>query len=173
MSDEWKAERMDMAPCPYENRLDRYHDGEMDEPSRSAMVHHLSECAQCRGAMVELQRLSELFRGTDAVQMTPMQRERLRSRVRAAIDSEADPRLTRMLRFWAAAAASVLIVSAAWLAETPHPTTPRQALAPAPAWERMAMTLQPDLSPTPELGEPTRLADAHLADFILDSLTEK
>ena len=165
-----------MSDCPYKFRLDALHDGELDPQERREIEMHVQNCPACGVALVEIRRMAALFE--------PLKGERLSgeelARVHAAMDEPADgPSVLRIATVLTGLAASVLIIGAAWLREMPsgsraNPTIVR-APAVAPAWERVAMTLQTDplpFQPWQARAGPA-LADARLADWMLEDLTIK
>ena len=95
-------------PCAEtESRLEAYFDGELDALSAAEMERHIGECAECRRALDDLQKLRRsLRRDLGFERATP----ELRSRVAAALDREAalapqSPRfasrsVTRTPGFW-------------------------------------------------------------------------
>jgi hypothetical protein len=105
-----------------------------------------------------------------------------------AIDAEADAadaarfdlrRLHRAAVALSAVAASILVLSCTWLNALSAPTgggvrrltnPPDVAVAPADAWERVALTLRADPMPAGGPNGEVFLADASLADWMLHGL---
>ena len=54
----WRNSRKCPMPCAEtESRLEAYFDGELDALSAAEMERHIGECAECRGALDDLQKL--------------------------------------------------------------------------------------------------------------------
>ena len=113
----------------------------------------------------------------------PLKEERLTPSELAAMHEAVDvspraqpPSVFRIAIVLTGLAASVLIVGATWLAELPSisPLPRRVVILPAaaPAWERVALTLQTDpFPPRPwQHRQGPALADARLADWMLHDL---
>lgn len=164
-----------MSDCPYKFRLDALHDGELDPQERIEIESHVHNCPACGVALAEIRRMAALFE--------PLKAERLSgeelARVHTAVDEPAEgPGVLRIASVLTGLAASVLIIGTAWLRQMPN-GSPNHSIvrAPtvAPAWERVAMTLQTDplpFQPWQARAGPA-LADARLADWMLEDLTVK
>jgi anti-sigma factor RsiW len=170
-----------------EQTLSAYADGELSGGGRATVEAHLRECAECRGILEQIRESSRMLR---EYPFDDLRDEEL-AHAHAAIDDASDRPILRLGFSLGVIAASVLIVSCAWLYELRgdnRPDLPQQVVtrvappiapnapnapnAPAPQWERMAMTLRAD--PLPHPGDDTsRFADAKLADFMLDSLAPR
>lgn len=167
-----------MSDCEYRSRLDAFHDGELDAPAHERFERHLASCSACAAEVRELRRVARMF---DAMAEEPMSVSAL-ARVHRAVDQVEDEPPLGILRIAAvltALAASVLVIGSAWLYEAPGTGTqpPRVVVyhpQPTAAWERVALTLEPDRLPRTawEVGDRTRLAeaDARLAHWMLDNL---
>jgi anti-sigma factor RsiW len=166
-----------MSDCEYRSRLDAFHDGELDPLAHEQFERHLEACPACAAQVRELRRVARLF---DALADEPMSASAL-ARVHHAVDQVEDEPPLGILRIAAvltALAASVLVIGSAWLWEAPgagaRPHVVVYHPQPSAAWERVALTLEPDRLPRTawEVGDRTRLADAdaRLADWMLDNL---
>lgn len=133
-----------MNDCKYQQFLNAYHDGELDAQTHSDVHQHLQTCDACRDQLGQIRRLSGLIRTAggnrpdDAIR--PDELRRIHSAVRKV---EHDQPLLRIAGFMSAVAASLLIISAAWLAELP-----RRNVAPSqvsvlpidsPEWQEVAV----------------------------------
>jgi anti-sigma factor RsiW len=156
-----------MNDCGQRHLLAAYRDGELDVAAAARFEGHLVDCAACRS---ELDRIES---GVPARTVRPA--------------AEDDPGTMRVATTLLVLAASVMMVGLVWLrvltressspAPAPAPTMvslPRSAPGDR-AWERVAMTLQPDpLSLPPSAGGQTATAAAleppDLADWMLQGL---
>lgn len=163
--------------------LAAYHDDELDAATRARVEAHVRQCATCARELESLRDTSQPFRPLRDVNLTRRQLAALH----AAVDDAAadDARFMRTAATLAVIAASVLLVSLAWLRVlTPAPTAPGAGPAGAvaasnwssreQAWEHVAVTLRPDPLTLPITPDPDRqLAegyDAALADWMLQGL---
>src|SRR5438046_10458901 len=92
-------------------RLDAYVDGEIVEAERALLRDHLAECPECGPEAAALARLRFGIRQAAPVYRAP---EALRSRIRAALRTEATANAfaARLAPGWLAYAASILIAVA-------------------------------------------------------------
>jgi hypothetical protein len=177
-----------MNECPFQVRIEAYHDGELDAAERAAVERHVAQCPACAA---DLAWLAGVSRSLESVPpgMTPAERGRLDAALEGVLvagpdagfdsDEGGEPEsypisLYRTAGVLSAIAASILLLSVVWLNELPSGTrTPvggRQvALVEVPAWERVAMNLRVDPMPNSPGGE-VYLADARLADWMLQGL---
>ncbi len=162
-----------MEACAMTSRIGAFHDGELDSAMRREVEQHLAVCADCRAELESLRRMSGLFGSASAMEMTAEEMGRVHRLAEALVEeSQSDRSLLRFVGGLLAAAASILVVCGAWWSEI-SPTVPAvgpvRVAVDSPAWERVAMTLRVD--PEPVRGEGTALADARLADWMLDGLS--
>ena len=163
-------------------KVEANHDGELDARERRSVGEHLAGCAACAE---HLSWLREASRAVSREAGVPLSADHAR-RLHAALDAiEGDEgayplSLSRTAGVLTALAASVLIVSCVWIRELAPTGAPGHvpaslAVAEAPAWERVAVTLRADPLPAHPGGEATPgeayLADASLADWVLQSLS--
>jgi anti-sigma factor RsiW len=159
--------------------LSSYHDGELAVEQRQRVERHVTECARCAAELQALRETSAMFAHHQFQDLTEPELKRAHE----AIDETATEQpVWRLAATLGAIAASVLIVSCAWLTALPPASSSAGASAPtfvaqrpvqrAEPWEQMAMTLRPE-----PLGsardDTTRLADARLADWMLQGLSGK
>jgi hypothetical protein len=177
-----------MSECPFQVRIEAYHDGELAGDDRLAVERHVAACPACAADLAWLRGVSRSFAATPAG-MTPAERGRLRGALDAAMDAnDADVAyddsdepegypisLYRTAGVLSAIAASILLLSVVWLNELPSrtqrpPTGTALARGEVPAWERVAMNLRADPLPNTTPGGEAYLADARLADWMLHGL---
>jgi len=147
--------------------LSSYMDGELASADRDRVAQHLRLCPSCARELLLLQEGSQLLR---EYPFDTINDEEL-SRIHGAIEAESEQPVWRLGMLVGALAASIMIISSAWLMEIPAATNSGlQATAPMPQWERVAMTLRADPLPQTVNDDGIRLADAGLADWMLDGL---
>ena len=157
-----------MLQCPYKSCLDRYHDGELARDVSRDLERHLLVCEDC---VQDLRAIRETSRALAQWQPQAMRPDELK-RIHAGLDRQEDQSLYRFGVAMAAIAASVLIVSTAWLYDVPRPAVPvvSRIEQPEPGWERLAATLQVE----PPVDSPqTGLADRDTADWMIVSVGER
>jgi anti-sigma factor RsiW len=156
-----------MPDCSFACRIDAYYDGELEPEAQGAFEEHLGGCADCRRELASLRQLSGHFASTEVSSLTRTELRRLYDTPKA----EPERSLFSFAVGLLATAASLLIVSAAWLSEIPpvKPAAPVVAMHDVPDWERFAMSGQTELPPG--LGDRTAVADADLADWMLSGLS--
>ena len=144
-----------MADCEYQVKVHAYHDGALPPADRQRVEVHLRACPACARELEGLRRMSELFASARLPELSPEALQRLhRSKVVAL-----EPALVRTSEFFAAAAAAILLVCAAWLWRASAP----QELAAMPSWQEVPVTYQVDASTDNDPG-------AHVAQIILAEL---
>ena len=147
-------------------QVDALLDGELAGKVRADVEGHLRECSECAKYLAELRDMRAVFDQAELDELTPLELARLH----AAIDAAVDAPIWRLGGLIGAVAASILIISAAWLAQMPPaaPTRVSHVTRPAQDWEKVAMTLRVDV-PSGSAEDQTQLAEN--ADFMLDGLT--
>src|SRR5689334_10320193 len=120
--------------------LSAYHDGELDDiGTRQRVDVHLRNCPACAEELQAIRDASQLIAASGLVDLT----EAELARVHEAIDDASDRPILRVGGMLGAAAASLLIVSCAWLMDLPAnnrpatapPTSTARMTAPAQPWE--------------------------------------
>ncbi|HWE93923.1 MAG TPA: zf-HC2 domain-containing protein [Tepidisphaeraceae bacterium] len=161
-----------MTDCTYHSRLSAYHDGELPSEAAREVESHVSACPACAAELAEIREVSDLF-----TEFAPQRMSRAAlARTHDAVEGDSQPRLLRIAGVLAGLAASAMVIGSAWLWETPtpasHPTkivrigTRETAVAKAPEWEMVAMTLRADPLPVqtgvaqPEIVSEPAVADA-------------
>ncbi len=162
-----------MDACETTSRMSAYHDGELSPELRRKVEDHLIDCPVCQEALASMRGISAMFAAMPGQELTHEEMGEIQKAAEAEIDQTTRERsLLRFAGGLLAAAASILIVCGAWWSESGTGTTvpPQQMVViDNPAWERVAMTLKVD--PEPVRSENTALADARLADWMLDRLS--
>jgi len=177
-----------MNECPFQVRIEAYHDGELNADERLAVERHVATCPGCAADLAWMRGVSRTLVTTPAG-MTTDERGRLRAALDAAMDADGagalyddseEPEsypilLYRTAGVLSAIAASILLLSVVWLNELPSgthraPTGMALARGEVPAWERVAMNLRVDPLPNTTPGGEAYLADARLADWMLQGL---
>lgn len=169
--------------CPFQSQVGSYHDGELagDATARTTVERHLANCATCADELTWLRRVSTTLAksGDDGV-LAPATLDRIHD----AVDAEADAaeaarfdlrRLYRAAGALSAVAASILVLSCAWLNTLPDRggstrgntgPTPQQVASMPEAWERVAVDLRAD----PVVPSGVAEGDRNLADWMLQGL---
>ncbi len=173
-----------MADCRYNAMIAAYHDGELNEQDQQMVRDHLTHCPACSAELAELQEVSSLFAVHADARSTPLsqievarlhqnlQPARILANQNRSTDRDSSE-IWRIAGVLSALAASVLIVSAAWLVENPSrrpgfispvdPGPSEVAKLTIPAWERMAVDLKVDQRPV-FLGDQTGTARAYFGN---------
>lgn len=111
-----------MLQCEFQQRLNAYHDGELDERARREVEAHAHACEGCAAQLAAMRQLSGLIRsGARARAAADAPRPEELARMHGAVSRVArearDRPLLRIAGGLSAVAASVLIISGVWLAE--------------------------------------------------------
>ena len=152
--------------------LEAYLDGELDAAAVQRVEAHVRACDACAQELASARHATSLISDYRFNDITDDELQRLH----AAIDELQDQRAWRIGGALGTIAASILIISLAWLNAMPR-TAPAQSrpqlTVSAPAWEQVAMTLRagplPAGSPIPQ----TDLAlshEAQTAEWMLQGL---
>jgi anti-sigma factor RsiW len=129
-----------MSGCQFQSRLGAYHDGELDDSASQAVEHHLAECEICADELAGLREVSQAMAALDPGEITPLELARLHRE----LDRADDGSVIRLGVGLAAAAASILIISLAWIGQTParpaqQANSQFQPVQQLPEWQRLAM----------------------------------
>jgi anti-sigma factor RsiW len=156
-----------MPDCPYKLRLQAYHDGQLRPDDAGEIERHLPDCGGCAGELAALRELSELLGDRQAAII----RADELSRIHAAVEEVSDRSLLRLAVAMASVAASILIISMAWMYDLPTATSPLvQQDHAVPEWERLAEMQRPD-TPFADSSTEAGLADARdTADWMLKGI---
>lgn len=128
--------RTAMSECLYQSSLASYYDGQMPPEPAGSLERHLPTCAACSD---ELNALAGISRLLETARPAPIRSDEL-ARVHEAVDSVDDRGVLRLVMGLSGIAASILIISAAWIYDGPRPPARVivQESVPEQAWERMA-----------------------------------
>jgi len=156
-----------MSDCQYNSLLEAYHDGELRAGQIRALEEHLSACPQCTRALERIRNLSGIVAGAKpASEILPIDL----ARIHAAIDGTEDRSLFRFAVGMSGIAASILIISAAWLYDGPRPSGPvQQGVANSEqSWEYLATTgrVREPLD-APGVTRQTGVAETETTDWML------
>jgi anti-sigma factor RsiW len=155
-----------MSQCTCHSELELYHDGELDDGRSEALRQHVAGCGECSRDLRELDDLSGFFRVEPIAEMNDQELARLH----VEVDRIIGERQSRTLAFpWvraiSAAAASFVIIAAAWMAQTQRTQVADVRPRPVEPWVGLAFG-----DPlTPGFEQP-RLADARMASWFLENL---
>lgn len=159
-----------MSPCE-KHLLGPLHDGELPAAEQMRVARHVAECEDCATELEAIRNASRLLKDFAFDDLTGVEL----SRIHSAVDQSESQPLLRLIGGLCAVAASVLIISCAWLIELPADnagTAHQVATRRAEPWEQVATSLRPDpFSLNPDDG--IRFADADLANWMLAGLTER
>jgi hypothetical protein len=130
-----------MMPCPTDEELGAYHDGRLagpvDDRRREWIQRHVLDCPACALQLSRLVGLSRLFSTAARPGLSQIARSRLHNRVDLAMERG----LVRLGWSLSGIAASLLIVSSAWLM---HVNSARHATEAAPPWIGVAASTDGD-----------------------------
>jgi anti-sigma factor RsiW len=171
-----------MTDCTYHSRLSAYYDGELPSEAAREVESHVRACPACAAELAEIREVSELF-----TEFAPQRMSRAAlARTHDAVEGDSQPRLLRIAGLLAGLAASAMVIGSAWLWETPTPAPPSKAyvhtgtkgtaVAKAPEWEMVAMTLRADPLPVhaggaqPEIVSEPAVALQDTTDWMLKNL---
>jgi anti-sigma factor RsiW len=139
-----------MSQCSYQSWLDAYHDGQTPPERALELERHLPTCAACSAELRRLSQLTQLLSAARPEDIRPDELARAHAAVGRFEGSGLEDRgVMRLIVGLSAVAASVLIISGAWLYDAPQPTSVQvsenQPVA-EQAWERWA-SARPIASP--------------------------
>lgn len=127
-----------MLQCEFQQWLNAYHDGELDERARHEVEAHAKTCEGCAAQLAAMRQLSGLIRfgararaAVDAPQ--PEELARMHGAVNRAAREARDRPLLRIAGGLSAVAASVLIISGVWLVELRGGATVNPVITPRTA----------------------------------------
>ncbi|HEX4053977.1 MAG TPA: zf-HC2 domain-containing protein [Tepidisphaeraceae bacterium] len=116
--------------CPFNQHLEAFYDGELDEARRSEIERHLPNCPSCAAELGRLQAMSGMLASASAVKLSQIGLYRLHNRVDQAMEEG----LLRIVRVLSAVAACVLVAGSVWLMKTREDRTVEMAMPVAPPW---------------------------------------
>ena len=126
-----------MSGCQFHSRISAYHDGELDQAASKAIELHLHTCEECTEELESLRQVTSAMADFDPGQMTPIELARLHRE----LDRADEGSLVRFTVGLIGMAASVLIISLAWIGQpTTQPTRTSSNLPQVlPQWQRLAL----------------------------------
>lgn len=154
-----------MSDCPHKLKLQASHDGELAPGDALALHRHVLECPECAAELAEFRELSEWLSQRRPAEILPLEL----ARIHRAVERSEDRGFLRLAVGMSGIAASILIVSAAWLHDGPRPATVVSEVAPhQQSWEYLATTGRVQQVPqgVPETG----VAEADTAKWMVTSL---
>lgn len=154
-----------MLECAYKSSVGPYHDGELDAEQSRDFERHVLGCDECSAGLREAECLSKLLATGRSQDIEPDEL----ARIHDAIDELSNRSLFKFAAGLAAIAASILIVSAAWLYDGSAPRSPiNYSVAPVEQpWERLASTGQIEL---PQGAPETGVAERRTTEWMAVSL---
>lgn len=125
-----------MSQCTYQTSLESYYDGQARPELARQIESHLPTCAACSTELGRMAELSELLGAGRPEGIRPGELARLHE----AVEAFEDRGILRLVVGLSAIAASILIISTAWLYDGPRPNTTRLVRTPTTeqTWERWA-----------------------------------
>lgn len=135
-----------MPECPSNSILQAYHDGQTSAERTREAERHVATCAACAAELARLRDLSALFHGARPEPIRPGELARLHEALDEAADGQ-DRRVLRLAVGLSAVAASILIISTAWLYDGPPGSSGRtnivkssgpQIVTQVEAWQNIA-----------------------------------
>jgi len=146
-----------MMECKHAHEMSAYHDGEVSEPSRTALAEHVRGCPVCAAELSRLERLSLLIGTAGRPEMSAQALERLHR----SVDLQPKVALLRVAEVFTAVAAAILLFSGVWLWRISAAGASAEQI---PLWETVAVAPQ-DLS--------AAAAQEQLAQWIVQDLSRK
>ncbi len=144
--------------CDQASQIHRYHDGELSAAQRASVEAHLGRCAECRGLLADLRRLSFAI---GHARMRPLSAQTA-GRLQQSWKIARDRGVIRLAEWLTAAAAAVLITVL-----LTKPGSQRGDLAGQPAvWEMVATT------PPTDAQEDSGADVAGMAQWMADELAQ-
>jgi anti-sigma factor RsiW len=132
------SQELSMVDCAYKSSLEPYHDGELDPERSRAFERHLHECAACSHELQKMHELCGLLMSARPREIEPGEL----ARIHDAVEDVANRSIFRFAVGLSAVAASILIISSAWLYDGPAPGrfSVKDSRPSPQAWETWAST---------------------------------
>jgi anti-sigma factor RsiW len=118
---------MSIDPCPSEQELSRYYDGQLPYDRRDQIASHLAQCAACRELVAHWTTISRVFREAPHQRLSAI----ATARVYRRMDEVLERGLVRLAWVVSGLAASVLLAGSMWLMRADTPAAP-VAVSPPP-----------------------------------------
>lgn len=129
-----------MSECSHQTSLESFYDGQAGPQVAREIERHLPTCAACAG---ELERMAQLSQLLGTIRPEPIRADEL-SRLHQAVDGVEDRSVLRLVAGLSAIAASILIISSAWLYDGPRPANLTVVAARQQTWEQLASSGRAD-----------------------------
>jgi anti-sigma factor RsiW len=140
-------------PCPTEQTLSAYHDGELAADMRAEIARHVADCNPCTQFLAELRNISGMFAASSPDGLSQIAWHRLH----AKLDDVLERGLVRYAWEVSGVAAAILIAGSIWLAQLADPST---ASAVVPPWVGAQASANPIVQEAPTPAAAWYLADA-------------
>ena len=147
-----------MSGCQFQLKIAAYHDGELDEAASKGVELHLAGCKKCREELQSLRQVTAAMADFDPGDITPMELARLHRQ----IDRADEGSLVRFSVGLIGLAASVLIISLAWIGQPSQVPPVAHRTGPVAEWQRLASGGAPR-APWIQDGTGLRLPDTGVA----------
>jgi len=148
-----------MSQCQFQSKIAAFHDGELDQAASKEVEQHLAECKDCREELQGLRQVTVAMSDFDPGDITQIELARLHRQ----IDKADEGSLVRFSIGLVGLAASVLIISLAWIGQGPTQPSPIvRGVTHVQEWERLARGEAPR-APWNQDGSGLRLPDTGVA----------
>lgn len=129
-----------MSQCSSQLSLEAFYDGQALPQVARELERHVATCVACTARLEALRQLSSALQTARPEPIRPDELARLHEAINEAADDVQDRGVLRLVAGLSAVAASILIISAAWLYDGPAPGGGTIVRRPVPeqTWERMA-----------------------------------
>jgi anti-sigma factor RsiW len=145
-----------MKACAFNDKIEAYHDGELDASDRAAVEAHLAECGECSARLTELRAMSDLL--TSASATRPALSQIALHRLHHRLQSVTDRGLIRLGWALSGVAASLLLIGSVWLTRVQQTAPSAPA---APPWVGVSLALDTESTDT---ATASPAAEFYLAD---------
>lgn len=144
-----------MVTCPFNNHLEAFYDGEVDDSRRSEIEFHVRQCPSCSEELARLQAMSRMISSAPSPKLSQIGLYRLHNQVDQAMEEG----VLRIVRVLSAIAACVLVAGSAWLMRTRESRAVESSMPVAPPWADVV-----EASDSPSGAYSTPAAAWYLAD---------
>jgi anti-sigma factor RsiW len=144
-----------MNPCPFNDHLEAFFDGELDDARRSEIELHVRQCPSCTEELARLQTMSRMISSAPAPRLSQIGLYRLHNQ----LDQAMEEGVLRIVRVLSAIAACVLVAGSVWLMKTRESRAVENAMPVAPPWADVV-----EASDSPSGAYSTPAAAWYLAD---------
>jgi len=144
-----------MVTCPFNNHLEAFYDGEVDDSRRSEIEFHVRQCPSCSEELARLQAMSRMISSAPSPKLSQIGLYRLHNQVDQAMEEG----VLRIVRVLSAIAACLLVAGSAWLMRTRESRAVESSMPVAPPWADVV-----EASDSPSGAYSTPAAAWYLAD---------